>query len=79
MVETLIIQSTDHWISRKLIALEAGRPMIRRLNLPIGVKREQELAYVTVKKQFRKKMACSSAQTEEGQDRDQGTRDVIWA
>lgn len=49
--------------------------MIRRLNLPIGVKREQELAYVTVKKQFRKKMA----QTEEGQDRDQGTRDVIWA
>lgn len=53
--------------------------MIRRLNLPIGVKREQELAYVTVKKQFRKKMACSSAQTEEGQDRDQGTRDVIWA
>lgn len=79
MVETLIVQSTDHWISRKLIATETGRPMIKRLHLTIGVKREQELAYVTVKKQFRKKMACSKAQIEEGQDIDQGTRNVVWA
>lgn len=52
--------------------------MKRRLNLTIDGKHELQLTYVTVKKQFRKKLACSRSQTEEGQDINQGTRDVVW-